>query len=70
MFDHGAMGTLVIGLNATQNETSTGRVRRPRQAPRRERSIRAALAHGLRRAADLLQPQPVGEIAKERSASG
>ena len=63
MFDPGAMGTLLIGLNAAENETPTRRVRRPVDAPRRERSIRAALARGLRRAADLLQPQPVGEFA-------
>ncbi len=63
MFDHGAMGTLLIGLDATESDTSTRRVRRPVEAPRRERSIRAALARGLRRAADLLQPLPVGETA-------
>ena len=63
MFDHGAMGTLLIGLDATQNDTRPKRVRRSVDAPRRERSIRAALARGLRRAADLLQPQPVGETA-------
>ena len=64
MFDPGAMGTLLIGLDATQSETQTRRVRRSVAAPRRERSIRAALARGLRRAADLLQPQTVGETAK------
>ena len=63
MFDHGAMGTLLIGLGTTQSETSNRRVRRPVEAPRRERSIRAALARGLRRAADLLHPLPVGETA-------
>jgi hypothetical protein len=64
MFDHGAMGTLIIGLNAVEDETNTKRVHRPVAAPRRERSIRAALARGLRRGADLLQPQTVGELAK------
>jgi hypothetical protein len=64
MFDHGAMGTLLIGLNAIESETPTRRVRRPVEVPRRERSIRAALARGLRRGADLLQPQPAGELAQ------
>ena len=64
MFDPGAMGTLLIGLNATQNDTDAKRARRSVAAPRRERSIRAALARGLRRGADLLQPQTVGELAK------
>ena len=64
MFDPGAMGTLLIGLNAIQSETSTRRERRPVQARRRQRSMRAALAAGLRGAADLLQPEPVREIAK------
>ena len=64
MFDHGAMGTLLIGLNAVQNDTDAKRARRSSAASHRVRSIRAALAHGLRRGADLLQPQPVGELAK------
>ena len=64
MFDHGAMGTLLLGLNAIQDETPTKRVGRSVAAPRRERSIRAALARGLRRAADQLQPQTHGEVAK------
>ena len=64
MFDPGAMGTLLIGLNAAQNDTDTKRARRSVAAPRRARSIRAALARGLRRGADLLQPQTVGELAK------
>ena len=59
MFDPGAMGTLLIGLNVAQDETKTKRVRRSPAAPRRERSIRAALARGLRRAADVLQPQAI-----------
>ncbi len=61
MFDHAAMGTLLIGLHAYQNETQTKRVRRPVSAPRRERSIRSALARGLRRAADQIQPPVVAE---------
>ena len=64
MFDHGAMGTLLIGLDAIQSETPTKQVRRSIAAPRRDRSIRATLARGLRRGADLLQPQTVGELAK------
>jgi len=64
MFDHGAMGTLLIGLNAAHDETDTSRVRRSVAAPRQRRSIRAVLARGLRRGADLLQPQTVGELAK------
>ena len=59
MLDPGAMGTLLIGLEAINNETSAARAHRPGKAPRRSRSIRAALASGLRRAADDLQPQPV-----------
>ena len=64
MFDPGAMGTILIGLNAIEDETPTKPARRPVAAPRRERSIRAALARGLRRAADKLQPQTVGELAQ------
>jgi hypothetical protein len=64
MFDPGAMGTLLIGLNATDNETDTKRARRSVAAPHRQRSLRAALARGLRRGADLLQPQTVGELAQ------
>lgn len=63
MFDPGAMGTLLIGLNAAENETQTRRVRRSAATPRRERSVRAVLARGLRRAADRVQPQTVGELA-------
>jgi hypothetical protein len=63
MFDHAAMGTLLIGLDANQNETK--RVRRPIAAPRRKGSIRLALANGLRRVAAQLQPQTVGELAEE-----
>ena len=64
MIDPAAMGTLLIGLNANQHETSSRRVPRPATAPRRGRSIRAALASGLRRAADQLQPQAAGELAR------
>ena len=63
MFDQAAMGTLLIGLNAYQSEseTETKRVRRSVSTPRGERSIRVALARGLRRAADQIQPQTVAE---------
>ena len=64
MFDHGAMGTLLIGLNPVRDETGTERARRSVATPRQKRSIRAALARGLRRGADLLQPQTAGELAK------
>lgn len=64
MFDPGAIGTVLIGLNALENETPTKQARRSVAAPRRERSIRAALARGLRRAADQLQPQTVRELAQ------
>jgi len=61
MFDHAALGTLLIGLDAYRNETHTKRARRSVTAPRRERSIRLALARGLRRAADQIHPQAVAE---------
>ena len=64
MFDPGAMGTLLIGLNTVDNDAHSKRVRRPVAAPRRAHSIRAALAGGLRRGADRLQPQTVGDLAK------
>ena len=64
MFDPGAMGTLLIGLKAAQNETQAGRVRRSVAPPGRGRSIREAVASALRRAADQLQPPTVGEPAK------
>ena len=64
MFDPGAMGTLLIGLNAVDDETATKRMRRSAATPRRARSLRAALAHGLRRGADVVQPQTVGELAQ------
>jgi hypothetical protein len=63
MFDHGAMGTLLIGLDAIENEANTKRRPHPVAAPRRKRAIRGVLARGLRRGADLLQPQ-TGELAK------
>ena len=64
MFDPGAMGTLLIGLNAVQNDTDTRRAHRSIAAPHRAHSLRAALARGLRRGADQIQSQPVSELAK------
>jgi hypothetical protein len=63
MFDPAVMGTLLIGLDADQAETQTIRRRRSVAAPRREHAIRLALARGLRRAAALLEPRTVGEVA-------
>ncbi len=65
MFDHAAMGTLLIGLDAIQGDTAAKPVRRTVAAPRRTRSIRLVLANGLRRVAAQLQPQTVGELAEE-----
>ena len=65
MFDHAAMGTLLIGLDAYQNETHAKRLRRPVTTPNRQHSIRLALANGLRRVAAQLQPQGVGELAEK-----
>ena len=63
MFDPGAMGTLLIGLKAAQNEAEAGRVRGSVAPPGRGRSVRAAIASALRRVADQLQPPTVGEPA-------
>lgn len=69
MFDPAAMGTLIIGLDdAVQAETRTDRRARSVTAPRREPSLRVALARGLRRAAALLEPPTLGELAS-RDAS-
>ena len=66
MFDPGALGTLLIGLNAERAEQENDR-RRPWVATaRRERpGIRVALAHGLRRAAELLEAPIVRETADQ-----
>ena len=63
MFDPGAMGTLLIGLNAERAEAETDRRRQLVEATRREPrpGIRVALAHGLRRAAELLERPAVRE---------
>jgi hypothetical protein len=65
MFDHAAMGTLLIGLDAYHNETHAKRLRRPATTPRRQHTIRLVLANGLRRVAAQLQPQGVGELAEK-----
>ena len=66
MFDPGAMGTLLIGLNAERAEHETDR-RRPFVAvARRDHvGIRVALAKGLRRAAELLERPIVRETADQ-----
>jgi len=64
MLDPGAMGTLLIGLDAIEDETQTHRAPHPVAAPHRARTIRSALARALRRGADLLQPRTAGELAK------
>jgi hypothetical protein len=63
MFDPGAMGTLLIGLNAEREETMNDRRRLLETAVRRERrpGIRVALANGLRRAAAALDQPAVRE---------
>ena len=62
MFDPGAMGTLLIGLNAERAETANDR-RRRLEAVRRERrpGLRVTIAGTLRRAAALLDQPAVGE---------
>lgn len=63
MFDPGAMGTLIIGLNAERAETANDRRRRLEVAVRRERraGLRIAVANVLRRTAALLDQPAVGE---------
>ena len=61
MFDPAALGTLIIGLEAVRAETHDARPRPTPAAPRRALSIRWGLARGLRRAAAMLEPRPVGE---------
>ena len=50
MFDHAAMGTLLIGLDAYHNETHAKRLRRPATTPRRQHTIRLVLANEIGRA--------------------
>ena len=63
MFDPGAMGTLLIGLNAERAETTNDRRRVRAAAVRHERrpGLRVAIANALRRAAALLDQPAVGE---------
>jgi hypothetical protein len=58
MFDPGAMGTLVIGLDNIRSQEAAdarGLVRVPRPS-RRRRPIRLVIAAILRRGADLFEP--------------
>jgi hypothetical protein len=63
MFDPAVMGTLLIGLEAVRAEANGERPRRS-VAGRRRRLIglRLTLAHGLRRAAALLEQPAAGEV--------
>ncbi len=65
MFDPAAMGTLLIGLDLDGADGRPGRPGRSVAARRRDRSVRVALARGLRRAASALEPRPVGELAHQ-----
>ena len=63
MFDHGAMGPSSSASSHPERDSDQA------GAPLDRRStpgpfLRATLARGLRRGADLLQPQTVGELAK------
>ena len=65
MIDPGALGTLLIGLNAIEAEA---RMDRPlRAAPARRKSpgvVRLAVARALRRAAAALEQPAIREIAR------
>jgi hypothetical protein len=64
MFDPGAMGTLMIGLNAVREESLDNHLGRPRAASRRDvPGIRIAMARGLRRAAEMLERPTLREAA-------
>ena len=65
MFDPGAIGTLIIGLNTDRAEAQDERRRRRTAVARRShRGIRVAMAHALRQAAAMLEPAGVPETAK------
>ena len=65
MFDPGAIGTLIIGLNTDRAEAQDERRRRRTAVARRDhRGVRSALAHALRQAAAMLEPAGVPEAAK------
>lgn len=63
MFDPGAMGTLLIGLNAERNATPNDRRRRLEATVRHGRrpALRIAVANALRRTAAMLDRPTVGE---------
>jgi hypothetical protein len=64
MFDPGAMGTLLIGLNADREERNERRQLFVAAAPReRPHGVRVAIANGLRRAASLLDQPRVRETS-------
>jgi hypothetical protein len=60
MIDHGALGTLMIGLASVRAERDIERspVRSVPTPVRGPRSLRVSLAGALRQAADLLEPAP------------
>lgn len=65
MIDQGALGTLLIGLNAIRAETQNPRRRASVAVSRQEHAgIRVALARALRRAAELLERPTIGEVAR------
>ena len=65
MFDPAAIGTLLIGLDGDQAERQTKRRRFAVAGPRRDQAIRLALARGLRRTAEALEPRTIGELADQ-----
>jgi hypothetical protein len=60
MLDHGALGTLLIGLESIRLESERSVPEPPRRgvAANRLRAVRAWIAGGLRAIADRLQPLP------------
>lgn len=64
MFDPAMLGTLRIGLDAIAAEARADERGRPPARPRPARTgLRVGIAHALRRAADLLEPRPMGHAA-------
>jgi hypothetical protein len=64
MFDPAAMGTLLIGLNGTDDPNRPQRRRHARHVRHRAHGgIRVAVAHALRRAATLVEGPAVCEPA-------
>lgn len=69
MFDPGAMGTLIIGLDAVRAEAQNDLRSRPvAVAHRNYVGLRVTLARGLRRTAELLERPTVGEAANSTRA--